>query len=514
MISFKEYANQLCRTPLNYCFSLIGGLILIDTDYIEKLVRFNNGSLHCLLAATLFEKNSHADLVITHSCIQEMSVVDICDLIFILAQLFSSEMDRKNSLQNLAQWFDNKQHLSPTIIDQLYMLIKTIIDTYSYINTNSILILYILQSFIYKKINTAEECNNYYSYVSKYIVSDDFKFDLSLQQALLDHILEKHYPENIPRLCYTRLAYLDNYQTIFPDCCVTSIRNIINTLLYDGNKKSFDLSLLEHVDLNIHKAIIDYYQETHSLEQIQLQSIHNKWAYTTQGLNQYDRSIQYSTPVENPYCELKAGAANMMKVFGVLFSTSDINKIIWAFNQVRKNRISIDSRHLCLDSLEHPDYENKIIICSGNAKLEWYFLKQHFRCSIFRNDLEQKNNISALMKSDALIWLRMLLFNQELPASAIDWHKQCPDDGFILYFMTSCLRSPENLFSAVSLLLDKQDSLHDEQMIKTIVNFFDAIPNDPFHLYNKYVLMEKAQHVAANVARNMNIDENKIGYAQ
>lgn len=509
MISIKNLMHSIINFPLeNHCFSLVGGVIVFETDYVEKLVRFHNSGIHCQIARLLFIKKPYADLTATSN----FSIEEIVLLITQIIRLFSQNINLMSFNIWIKQWLENDHcNRAHELKSRIYNTIEATVNLHNLDESAHLIIFYLLQAYIVKKIDSDEDYQYYYQLTAKINVPTNYILTLKSQQNLLECILTKHYPAGIPQLCYTRLAYIDNHDILFPDCCITTLRNFINALLYDAQHKEFDLSLLEKTSLSLHPILIDFYKQFHDIEHIQRQSVHNHWAKATNGLNIHDPSMRCKTPKVNPSCELAPGADNMMKICQILFGTSDIQHIVREFNTWRTVAIKVDTSNFRVDAaLDLPDYTNKIVLECEHDELEWFFLQQHFRCHIKRPD-KQKLNTSVKTRPASLDWLISLVANHTVSHASLVSVTQSTGMNQILHFLTYCLRTPEDYFLAINSFLEQEQSTQNEQSIDTIIAIFNAMPNDAFHLYNKYVLLDKAEQTSSHIAKRLFVD-NSIMY--
>lgn len=195
----------------------------------------------------------------------------------------------------------------------------------------------------------------------------------------------------------------------FPDCGETSVRNLINVLIYDNVRGIFDIDLLRQ--MGAIEAVIDYYIKYGSpsaLIEAEQQS-HDDWALVVSGIIDvlYASSDKY---------DIEAGISNMMRVINYLFPG------VASFSQLtqRLQTINIELTAQGTGTIEGAaiqDINNDVTLTIKKAQskpfdLIWQFEPGHFELKfppLFQPKFAQKYREVLLTKEpSSLIDLYML----------------------------------------------------------------------------------------------------------
>lgn len=491
MLRIRELGPMLLSLPLeNRVFSLMGGVILLETQYIENLVRFDPVGVHGNLARMLFRKPADSDLSPT----MVLSVDDQVMLSEQLYRLYQFEIKVGCFLQWLYSW---TEELGLTTYNDLLASLSLFRARDSPAN---FLIFYILQAYTVMCMESHDDYKMYVERVKDTATTDKDRFSIQRQSAVLRKLHEIHYPQGVPRLCYTRIAHVSGGLS-FPDCCVSSLRNFCNVLLYDPCAQKLNPMLLERVNLPVSRRLIDFYTANQDLESLQYQTVHNLWAKATMDLDKLDMAIQYIAPRRRPSCELSPGVQNMKRVCKVLFGSSSFHEIVEQFNHHREEKLTLDTEALDSQSLCTPDYSNYASVgCSGET-FYWYFLEHHFRSRAERSSTSLQGDIDA--DSD---WLLELLRHSTQSPTQARWVKSNSESAQLLHLFSYSLRTPDDVTAAVRELLTMPESLKWNRTQGAITTLFNGIPNDDFHLYNKLLLKESASKISASLNSKLQIN--------
>tara|TARA_R110000868_G_scaffold52978_2_gene166833 strand:+ start:17693 stop:19210 length:1518 start_codon:yes stop_codon:yes gene_type:complete len=503
MLSVKEFSSIINKYPIyNHCFSLIGGLTILETDYLEKLLKFNNHHPVFKLCSLLFNKSQFCDLS-TNSL---FNTSELTEIIFYIHQYYSSKdktayQDKINNM--LRHGLFSKYNKNN--IETLQNLILTK-------QKDHFLIYYIFQAYISKTITCIEDYLEYYRLCNNFIINHEYFFSKVNQRQVISILTNRHYSSGIMQLCYTRLVLINSQNIIFPDCCITSLRNFVNNLIYDPVNNIFNVDLFHKVKLDINSNIIEFYENNQNIECIQNQSVHNIWADLTKGLNKYDKMIAYNSPQDNPICELLPGVVNMLSVCKVVLGSNDLNNIVNKFNEFRAIKLSIDTSSLNINTNNIVDYKNKVVLSVNNENLNWYFLKQHFR-----TDKTSKNesivNERLLLENNNTCLLTILLRNSNKPPDDSAWANNY-DISDLFYLLSFCMRTPEDSIELIYQYTKQKQLIICEFMQQMLSKIFIEIPNDAYHLYNKYALLDALNKSSHNLIEYLNIDEEQSYYEQ
>lgn len=199
---------------------------------------------------------------------------------------------------------------------------------------------------------------------------DALNFDQLVYVALGYNLFENILPPHVKMLNTVWYRNLN-----FPDCGETSLRNLINALVYNPDGM-FDQNSL--TKLGAVKSVIEYYKKYNSPSALSLDEAasHNDWAVVVSNLP----GVTYSN---QQVCDIDEGITNMFKVLTNLFP--DITSFKALAEKVNKElNIKIDitsTGPIEGPSIKEIDNDVSITITKNEYKpftLVWQFQKGHF----------------------------------------------------------------------------------------------------------------------------------------
>ena len=281
----------------------------------------------------------------------------------------------------------------------------------------------ILLAFLWNKFSTPQEFDRYMASLLKTLDADSITMPLSSEMFTkndYEKLRDLKDPQRILALTTDELVYVtlgynlyDNklpqhtkmlnsvkYQGLeFPDCGETSLRNLINALIYDPAHGTFNIDLLKKMDAI--PSVINYYTRYQSPTALSLaeQESHDEWANVVSGLP----DVKYG---KNGICDIEPGIANMLCVIKNLFagiaSFEDLIKVL-------KEKLDV---HVTLKSSQPLtcDFDNIVTLSVQKDwftqfDLVWQFDKGHFElkypdkkeisfATTYCDALEQRTHVS------------------------------------------------------------------------------------------------------------------------
>ncbi|MFK7825768.1 MAG: hypothetical protein AB8G05_16565 [Oligoflexales bacterium] len=134
-------------------------------------------------------------------------------------------------------------------------------------------------------------------------------------------------------------AYVDldekNYR--FSDCVETSIRNFINSFIWDRSRSNLDIEILHKLNefIEIHPGLIKFYEEFNSIDQHESELARNKFAGLLSGSDKDFNTDEGEGIIykRDDVFEIKSSAENVERVIELLFGTS-FDQLIVSLKQI------------------------------------------------------------------------------------------------------------------------------------------------------------------------------------
>ncbi|WP_131774871.1 hypothetical protein [Legionella anisa] len=205
----------------------------------------------------------------------------------------------------------------------------------------------------------------------------------------MGNLLEKfYYNRDIPPICHTKLSQYKN--SLIPDCGESTLRNMINILIWDKKKACFNVNKLIRLFPNIKNEIIDFYQRFNSFESVLSQTAHNEWMSVCSSID----GVKYLFPPCNPNVEIAPGFYNFKNIICSMFGVQELDDFIKLLKPPSLKITIEDSNEL-----------KKIIMELEASSVEILFIERHFRTfereQSLKSTWEAKKNFLLEMKSTA-----------------------------------------------------------------------------------------------------------------
>lgn len=205
----------------------------------------------------------------------------------------------------------------------------------------------------------------------------------------MGNLLEKfYYNRDIPPICHTKLSQYKN--SLIPDCGESTLRNMINILIWDKKKACFNVNKLIRLFPNIKNEIIDFYQRFNSFESVLSQTAHNEWMSVCSSID----GVKYLFPPCNPNVEIAPGFYNFKNIICSMFGVQELDDFI---NLLKPPSLKI--------TIEDSNELKKIIMELEASSVEILFIERHFRTfereQSLKSTWEAKKNFLLEMKSTA-----------------------------------------------------------------------------------------------------------------
>ena len=317
-----------------------------------------------------------------------------------------------------------------------------------------------------------------------------------------------------PPLASTRFAVTSNQgkEFCFPDCGETTVRNFINLFLYDPASQRFQVERLKESGLNWDAKVIEFYQKNASSDSTRLQRVHDEWAALLSDMGQ---GIDYILPYNAPICEIRPGARNAAKVLTTISGAPSFDRLVDALNAINPSVKHIDASTFSFE--ERDEFKNMIAIHFDGVRIEWYFLKRHYRmyekwehaqsevnlagmqmvfedfgsrynAALLLNIIGaslRRNTVGFVENSD---WYQLLNPNEALHAllsTRLDWMEDLESIGLAAIAHpgvrsdTNCCEYVKNILMSISSFDGYQslrDSIADRIEYENIVELLDIVP--------------------------------------
>lgn len=237
------------------------------------------------------------------------------------------------------------------------------------------------------------------------------------------NVYENILPPHVPMLNKVWYGLHD-----FPDCGETSLRNLLNALVYNPDTSSFNSSLLKN--MGAIDKVIAYYNRFNSpaaLASVE-QLTHDEWAKIVSG---HKGNIKYAN---SDVCDLDEGITNMMNLFNVL--VPGINTFKSLKDVLEKNGIEL--KYEGTGHVEGPNIKDvgntiKLQIKKSNDlpsfELEWEFAPGHFELTFppveipsfasFHKDIINRKGNDAMTLLDVFLLAKLGTSYTELESLAM-----------------------------------------------------------------------------------------------
>ena len=179
----------------------------------------------------------------------------------------------------------------------------------------------------------------------------------------MENLLQKfYYNRDIPPICHTKLCQYRN--TLIPDCGESTLRNMINILLWDKQKSCLNVNKLIQAFPHVKKEVVNFYCQFNSFESILSQTAHNEWMEVCSNIE----NVTYLFPPCNPTVEIAPGFYNFKNIICTMFGVNTFENFI--------NALKPPSLNILIDN---NDVNKKIIMDFDVSSIEILFIERHFR---------------------------------------------------------------------------------------------------------------------------------------
>ena len=318
-------------------------------------------------------------------------------------------------------------------------------------------------------------------------INNDFEA-LALSYLGFD-LFENPLPKEIHMSTAT---YIDTNNQInyFPDCVETSLRNLLNAILYNSATKSFALERLKSLDVSTESKLYKFYEKYQTAAKIHTLEAHNDWANIVSSLP----NISYGM---NNNCNIRSagGIKNMLTVLNHLIPITTPENPKPSFEGLKEKLKSINIRTNIYGQYIEETNNNL-----GTVTFEFFIENQQpftivgiFEFGDFQivypsqatiNHAEKFNSSlshSLLATKNPYLVTKIIIFlrNYDYPiARILEKTKEIKTENKYEYLIlfTQDMRNPEKALNYTEYLINKDQILNELTKISIIKNLYNQIP--------------------------------------